>query len=72
MKKYDNALFLIHLIIIASVISFLFIIILGKGESKWQIGAIELCIALVIIGLIVLWIQGREIKDSMKVIEKFQ
>ncbi|WP_367568542.1 hypothetical protein [Lacrimispora sp.] len=71
MKKYDKALFLIHVVAIIAEILFGLIVILGEGQWRWSVGAIGLSIGLFIICLIVLWIQGREIKDMMKIIEKF-
>lgn len=72
MKKYDKALFLIHVVGIIAEILFVLTVILGKGQEKWAIGAIGLSIGLIIICLIVLWIQREEFKDSMKIIERFK
>ena len=72
MKKYDKALFLIHVVGIIAEILFVLTVILGKGQEKWTVGAIGLSIGLFIICLIVLWIQREEFKDSMKIIERFK
>lgn len=72
MKKYDKALFLIHVVGIIAEILFVLTVILGKGQEKWTVGAIGLSIGLIIICLIVLWIQREELKDSMKIIERFK
>ncbi len=72
MKKYDKALFLIHVVGIIAEILFVLTVILGEGQRRWAVGAIGLSIRLFIICLIVLWIQREEFKDSIKIIERFK
>ncbi|WP_415065348.1 hypothetical protein [Lacrimispora sp.] len=71
MRKYDKALFLIHVMVIIFELLFFLTLILGEGQGKWAVGAIGLSVGMFIVSLIVLWIQKEELKDSMKVIEKY-